>query len=138
MRWLAALPFRVVATGAALVVTAVRTGSASVNLLFVVPVVSGRSPAILRGAAHLVLGLFLLPLLAVARERPDDRAGETPYAPTRSRSDDSPRGGGVILVGPVPILFGTWRGLSSRARWALAITGGVVLGVAGVGGALLR
>ncbi len=117
----------VLAAGVALVVDSAARGEATVSLVLIFPVLSGDSPEFVAGVGLVVAGLFATPL-AWAYSEVDDES------PDRRRPAAGPGEGfgGVVLVGPVPIVFGGWRGLSRRARWGLApvglgLTGAVVL-----------
>lgn len=125
MRRASIVPVVLLVAGAGLVTVAVLAGGASVSLLLIVPVVTGRSAEFLLGVVLLLAGLFLLPWLW---------AGEVEEAPPLESEavrgpagNSSVGGGGVVLIGPVPIFFGGWRHLPRRARVAVALVGGVVL-----------
>lgn len=114
--------------GIALVVLAVIDGRATVSLVVIVPVVTGASGEFLLGVVLIVVGMFALPW-ALAEEREEDRPLPTPEAQPGS----SPASGGLVLVGPVPIFFGSWRGVSRRTRWIVALVGTVVLALFVIG-----
>jgi uncharacterized protein (TIGR00304 family) len=109
---------------AALIVHSVLDGGATVTLVIIVPVVSGSSAEFLVGVALLIAGFVLLWFsFAYTYAEP-----ETPPAPPSGTGSSVPGGaGGVVLIGPVPIVFGSWRGISRRARWLLALVGALVL-----------
>ena len=113
--------------GVALIVGSVAAGEAHVSLLVFVPVVSGSSVLFLVGVLLLILGFFSLPfsLTGVDSEPPPSAPGTT--------APPSAGAGGFVLIGPVPIVFGSWKGISRRARWALALLGSALLIVALVG-----
>ncbi len=115
-------------TGIALVVLAVIEGRATVSLVVIVPVVTGASGAFLLGVVLIVAGMFALPW-ALADVRDEDRPLPTP----EDHPGSSPATGGLVLVGPVPIFFGSWRGVSRRTRWIVALAGTVVLALFVVG-----
>jgi uncharacterized membrane protein len=121
--------------GIVLVVLSVATGSATLYLLVIVPVVTGSSVTFALGTILVVLGIFLLPFLAVegAPEELSGRGGPTANgtpgtagAPGRPPASGS---GGVVLLGPFPFFFGTWRG-GSGARYVAAVALGALLTVA--------
>lgn len=114
--------------GIVLVVLAVIDGRATVSLVVIVPVVTGASGEFLLGVVLIVVGMFALPW-ALAEEREEDRPLPTPEAQPGS----SPASGGLVLVGPVPIFFGSWRGVSRRTRWIVALVGTVVLALFVIG-----
>ncbi len=112
--------------GVALVALSVIQGGATVYLVVIVPVLSGSSLVFLLGVVLLICGFVAL-LFAFA-------AGGAEGALALQSEDSTPGAvpsgggvGGVVLIGPVPIVFGSWRGISRRARWALALLGAVLL-----------
>ncbi len=95
-----------------------RTGAATLYLVVVVPVVSGSGPGFYLATVLLVLGILLLPLSFAAVRATSEDEESTSAAP--------PSAGGVLLVGPVPIFFGSWRKNPPISyRWAVAL--GIVL-----------
>jgi uncharacterized protein (TIGR00304 family) len=111
--------------GIALVALSVAQGGATVTLVLIVPVVSGSSLEFLLGVVLLIAGFVAL-LLAFsvggvleAGSLPSEEATDTGPSSGASRGGV----GGVVLIGPVPIVFGSWRGISRRARWALVLLG---------------
>jgi uncharacterized membrane protein len=118
MRAAAGLPIALLGAGAVLVGDAVARGGASVVLLVIVPVVFGASAEFLSGVVLLTAGLLTLPLLGGYEVVPDParaEGGRTAAPPAEV--------GGVILLGPVPLFFGSWRGVAPRTRMALALVG---------------
>ena len=111
-----------IVAGAAIIVDAVAEGRALVSLVVIIPVISGSSAEFLFGVVLLAAGLFSLPWSLA--EPP------TPVAPPAREtvaSDAGAASGGTVLIGPVPILFGSWRNISARARWILALVGAGLL-----------
>jgi uncharacterized membrane protein len=104
--------------GGALVAAAVGTGGAHVELVLVFPVfVGGASALFLGGIVALFLGFVLLPLAfgevvleAATPAPPDD-------------PDAASNFGGMVLIGPFPILFGSWKNARRSAYWAAAVVG---------------
>lgn len=125
MRAQGLLPIGLLLAGAALVGYAVVQGGATVSLLLIVPVVTGRSVEFLAGVVLLLLGFVLLPLLwpgeFATREEP---SAVSPAAPSEGTSV---AGGGLLLIGPVPIFFGGWRQIPLSARVAVAVAGALVV-----------
>ena len=111
--------------GVALVALSVAQGGASVDLIVIIPVVSGSSPAFLAGVALLITGFVAL-LFAVSGGWEEEPSPPSPGA-ARTAPTGSGGGGGFVLVGPVPIVFGSWRGVSRRVRALLALLGAVLL-----------
>ena len=92
--------------GVILLAEAVATGGARVSLVLIVPVITGTTLLFAVAAGLLVSGLFFFPL-AFARDEQSEE--ETPVG-SRLNPNAAPGGsGGLILLGPVPIFFGTWR-----------------------------
>ena len=106
--------------GAFLVVYAALEGGAEVAVVIVIPVIFGRSWEFGVGVLLLLAGFFSLPLAFDPEVEPE------PSAPG-ARLPDSGRTGGLVLIGPVPIFFGSWRGVSTRTRVIAAIVGTAVL-----------
>ncbi|MCI4320463.1 MAG: DUF131 domain-containing protein [Thermoplasmata archaeon] len=126
MRWERSVAPLLLFTGALLIAYSVATGQARFYLVLVVPVVTGSSVVLVLGAVALVVGFLLLPW-TFSREE-EERSHDEP--PTR-RPPSSPNetSGGLVLVGPVPLFFGSWRS-PTRARYWLAVALGLTLIVA--------
>ncbi len=107
------------AAGVGLVADAVVRGGARASLVVVIPVVSGGSAEFLVGVLLLVVGFFSLPFTLGTLAAPEPSSGTDPSPSPWSH-------GGVVLIGPVPLFFGSWRSLSRRARWAWVAVGGAV------------
>ena len=127
MKWFLLGAVAALAAGVALVALSVVEGGASVALFVFVPVVSGSSVTFLLGVALLVVGFLSLPF-ALA-EGWDEAAPALPSSGT-APSEGQGGVGGVVLIGPVPIVFGSWKGISRRTRWYLALAGAVLLTIA--------
>ena len=127
MRWFLLGALTALVAGVGLVALSVVEGGANVALVVIIPVLSGSSLTFLLGVMLLIAGFLSLPF-AIAAEW-----GEEPTSLPSSESAPTEGQGGVggfVLVGPVPIVFGSWKGISRRARWWLALAGAVVLTVA--------
>lgn len=117
--------------GLIVVLYSVLRGSASVSLLLIVPVVSGTSALFLVGVVLLFFGILLLPFAFAAGWEIERR----PYAAPGRHQGPAPAdeitggGGGLVLLGPVPVFFGSWRNPSRAAYWAAALVGVVVLAI---------
>ena len=118
------MPVVLLLLGVAFVVDAVARGAASVALFVVFPVVSGTSAEFLLGVVLLLAGFLTVPLAFAAFEDPS--ATLTPVDP-RARGE-APTGelGGLLLVGPIPIFFGSWKGVPVRTKVAVVVVGAVV------------
>jgi uncharacterized protein (TIGR00304 family) len=112
------------AAAIALIVLSVLEGGATVSLVIIFPVVSGSSPEFLLGVGLLMAGFVAL-LFAFAYDYAEPET--PPSSPSGAASSVSGGTGGVVLIGPVPIVFGSWRGISRRSRWLLALVGAIVL-----------
>ena len=112
--------------GVLLVALSVLDGGASVSLVLIIPVISGSSLSFLFGVALLIAGFVTL---VFAASEGGITATAPPSAESSPASPNAGGAGGLILVGPVPIVFGSWRGISRRTCWWLALLGAVVLTV---------
>ena len=106
-RNVAAVGAILLALSVALLIVAALQGEAPLVLLFVIPVLTitgpvGAAGALLLPVAIMVLFLSLLPGNEEHASREDDRAPDA----WRERDTDS-RWGGVIMIGPIPIVFGS-------------------------------
>ncbi len=121
MRASSILPVGLIAAGLGLVALALVQGGASVAIVLVVPVLYGRSLEFVAGALLFVAGLFTLPLAfgAVVSVEDGPSVGDEPTASGGS--------GGVVLIGPVPIVWGSWKDVSTRTRVLLAAVGAALL-----------
>jgi len=130
VRWLVAGGVAALCGGVALVVLSVVEGAASVALVLVFPVVTGSSLLFLGGVVLIVAGFLTIPFALVedwSEAIPVSPEGPSPETAASGRSGGV---GGLVLVGPVPILFGSWKGVSRRTRVWLALLGAVLLIVA--------
>lgn len=109
-----------IAAGAGLLALAVVTGQAEVGLLVVVPFIIGSGPLPLAGTllvAAGIVGLFVATARHAAPRPP-------PGSPTGAEPGEGQRrteAGGVIMIGPIPIVLGT-----DRRTAILAALGGVL------------
>ena len=126
MRWLVLAPIASLLAGVGLVLVSVLRGGASVAIVVVVPVISGSSGTFLLGIALLIAGLLSLPL-ALAYDREENSSLEDSGGSARPRPEGAGGSGGFVLVGPVPIVFGSWKGISPRTRRLLALAGAILL-----------
>ncbi len=116
VRW---VPPTLIAGGAAAIAVAVATGGARAAIVVVFPVVYGGSLLFAAGVGLFAAGVVTLPFAVVATEE--------------ARSDravvEGSASGGVVLIGPVPIFWGSASGVSRRVRVAAAIAGAIALAV---------
>lgn len=115
MRPIAFVPVALFVAGGALIALAVVSGGATFGLLVIFPFVVGRSLDLAGGILLVAVGFFTLPL-AVGDEADAEAADASLPRPTPSGGS-----GGILIVGPVPILFGRWKQISPRARLFLWI-----------------
>jgi uncharacterized protein (TIGR00304 family) len=124
------VPVAIFVVGIALIAAAVATGEAEVSLLLVFPVISGSSGLFVLGTVMILLSfvvgfaLMAMGQLEVSRadigrigaaSRPSAKAGETRY-------------GGVVLIGPVPIAFG-----SDQRMALIMLVVGIVIAIVALG-----
>lgn len=109
-------PLLLLALGVALVAFSVATGSAEVALFLVFPVVSGASATFLAGVLLLLASFVSMPFAWASTAAPE------------SATSSERAGGGVILLGPVPIFFGD-LGAAERSRYLRWVALGALLTV---------
>lgn len=107
MRAIRALAAVLLIAGVALAAAAVATGEADLALLIILPVIYGGG-ALLALSILLLLGAFVLLFLSFPAEERDREAR------TEGSGRTERRAGGVILIGPIPIIFGSKGALSDR------------------------
>jgi uncharacterized protein (TIGR00304 family) len=124
------LPIALFLAGVFTIGYAVATGEADVSLIIIFPVFSGSSGLFLLGILLLVASFFVgFALLAFAQpSEPEVRGTTSVNEPSRTKSSY----GGVVLIGPIPIAFGSDK---SIAKLMLAI--GIILAVIFIGALLL-
>jgi uncharacterized membrane protein len=123
LRW-AFVPLLLGITGVVLVALAVLSGGAQFAIVVIVPVLFGRSIEFAAGVLLLFGAVLSLPFAL---------SGEFgPVEPRQGRSEGPGSGGsgGLVLIGPVPIWFGSWSNVSARTRWAVALLGLAIVGLA--------
>ena len=119
------IPIAMFVAGMALVATAVATGEADVSLVIVFPVFSGSSLVFLL-ATMLVISSFIVGfvLMAMDHDRTEERIQTGSEGARGSAPGSKMQYGGVVLLGPIPIAFG------SNKRVALIMLAvGVVLAI---------
>jgi uncharacterized membrane protein len=114
--------------GAVLLGESLAMGGARLYWILVIPVITGTSPLFGISVAFLVAGFLLLPLV-FAGEEPTPTLPATSSTPPGTPTDGE--SGGVILLGPFPFFFGSWRRNPPISyRWAVLL--GVVFAVVAV------
>ena len=127
-RILTALPVAALVAGVVLVAYSVLVSAVSVSLVVFVPVLTGRSTAFLGGVALLVVGFLTLPLAFAFPAHPGTPSPASPAGSAQADEEVGSTGvGGLVLIGPVPIFFGSWSRVSRRARWAAVLLGVALL-----------
>jgi uncharacterized protein (TIGR00304 family) len=125
------LPAALLVAGIAAMAVAIARGDAELQFVLIFPVLSGTGAVFALGAGLLILGVLVafigLPLLTASRveEAPPPQApprSPTPPAqgarPRDPGADAGPRWGGVVLIGPIPIVFGSSARVS---MWMLVL-----------------
>lgn len=109
MRWLRWFTLATFAAGVALLGYSVAVGESAVHLVLVFPVVTGAGAIGLAGIGFVFLAMFLgflsfayPPSAPVAQTAAPATPGSPPGPVTRA-----PRFGGVVFLGPLPIVFGS-------------------------------
>lgn len=95
--------------GIAVLLVALAEGDASVALVVIIPIVYGGGALLVLAILLIFAGFLLLSLSSVQRVRQ-----EGPPADNEVKKEF----GGVVLIGPIPIVFGSARAL--RGTWAMA------------------
>jgi uncharacterized membrane protein len=125
-RWFPVVPPLLLAGGAGLIVLAILQGSAQVSLVLFIPVFTGTSALFLMGVLLVVAGFALLPFALGFTLEEDD--GAPPTRPSYAGGATPPAeagvaAGGVLLIGPLPILLGGWSQATPGTYLAFALLG---------------
>lgn len=113
MRVWGLVPLGFLAAGAVLVVWAALQGGAQLAVVVILPVIFGRSLDFGVGVLLLLVGFFTLPLAF------GDSGGFESDAPRLTEASSA----GLVLIGPIPIFFGSWSHASRRTRILAAVIG---------------
>ena len=108
----------IVLTGLAALALAVARGEASVYLIFIVPAVVGTGPLAFLGILLVFLGFFLTFFLWTAAAPPPAIEPTEIPAITPQGSQKTRRWGGVVFLGPIPLVFGSDPQMT---RWMLIL-----------------
>ncbi len=125
------VPVGLFAGGVVLIAAAVAAGEAEVSLLVVFPVFSGSSPLFLLGTLLIVMSFIVGFLMLALGQMQAGGAGNWPIDGARETGApvSTKKGfGGVVLVGPVPIAFG-----SDRRIALIMLIVGIVLAIVFLG-----
>jgi uncharacterized protein (TIGR00304 family) len=112
--------------GFIVVVAAVLTGAATLTLFVFIPIISGNSVLLILGLLLIVGGFFLLPLMVVDLPG-EDEAPSNALPPAAGRTPSSGSSGGFVLIGPIPIVWGSWNARERRVVYGLALILGIIL-----------
>ncbi|UCC92289.1 MAG: DUF131 domain-containing protein [Thermoplasmata archaeon] len=122
--------------GIALLAWAVSSGDAEFYLFIIFPVVTGTGPVFAGGALLFMIGLIVtfMGISMRAAERMAEEYGEVPQRPAPQQGEPRPEGkvpmdggpefGGVVFLGPIPIVFGKGQRTS---KWMLVAS--IVFGI---------
>lgn len=103
------LPVLVFVTGIACIAVAVASGDADVSLVLIFPVFSGSSGLFLLGTLLIVLSFFVgFAMLAMGQLELGKMQRELGQSSEPPAQKDT-KYGGVLVIGPVPIAFGSDR-----------------------------
>ena len=118
-------PLALLVSGLGLIVASVAAGEAELSLLVVFPVVSGSGTLFLLGAVLIIASFFVwfLSLTTTGQTHTTLSEGATGQG---ERASGGTRYGGVVLIGPVPIAFGSTPRLA-LAMLAIGVCVAVVL-----------
>lgn len=113
MRPIVWLPVLIFVAGVACIAAAVANGEAEVSLLLVFPVISGSSGLFFLGTILMVLSFFVgFAMLAMGHAELGRLQGDSSQAAESPGAQKETRYGGVVLIGPVPIAFGSDRSIA--------------------------
>ena len=123
MRWSSALPIALLLAGVATIAFSVASGGARLYLVVIIPVIAGSSWTLGLGVALLAAGFLTIPFAFLApRAEPEATSGPVPEP-----GEAAGGSGGFALIGPVPIVWGSWSHISRRTRVLLGVLGGAVV-----------
>ena len=125
MRWLRWLGFALLAIGGGLIAASIATAEGQLILILFIPVFVGSGPLGLFGILAVFIGLFLAMASygwssATLRQEPEGMEpvappGPLPTAPPRTATR---KFGGVVMIGPIPIVFGSDERI---AKWMIVL-----------------
>ncbi|HYK94016.1 MAG TPA: hypothetical protein VEY07_08270, partial [Thermoplasmata archaeon] len=105
---------------------AIRTGGATFALVLIVPVVTGTSPWLAVGALLIVAGIGFIPW-AWSSEYPPESDRRRGGSPEPTAVPSTPRSGGFVLIGPLPLFFGGWKHPTRVQFWSVVALGSALL-----------
>jgi uncharacterized protein (TIGR00304 family) len=102
------VPIIVFLAGVAFIVTAAASGNAEVQLFIIFPLISGTSWLFVLGVV-LIIASFVLGFVLAASSMGDGQSEPEIGGQAGQESQAKNRYGGVVLIGPIPIIFGSDR-----------------------------
>lgn len=117
-------PLLIIMVGIALLAYGVASGGGGIYFILFIPVIYGSGPIPVAGGLLLILGFFLLITSGLERYIPEAQSrsqGNDAALPHARRSNK--RVGGLILIGPIPIIFGT----DTKMAFLVAVVGLAIL-----------
>jgi uncharacterized protein (TIGR00304 family) len=115
------LPVVLFAAGVALILAAVAAGTADMSLFILFPVFTGTSPLFVTGALLIVMSFFVgfalimmgqLEALRHVPDMPQELEAEIHGGAIPESHKTKPDFAGLILIGPIPIAFGSDRSIA--------------------------
>lgn len=107
------IPMVIFLAGVATIAYSVATGEARVSLVVIFPVFTGSSGLFLLGILLIVLSFFVgFGMLAMEPTTTGTDGPPTDQADMPQRTRQRTRYGGVVLIGPIPIAFGSDKKLA--------------------------
>jgi uncharacterized protein (TIGR00304 family) len=124
------IPIAMFVAGMALIANAVATGEADVSLFIVFPVFSGSSLLFLL-ATILIISSFIVGFMLMTMDygRTEERIQAKPEGANGSAPGSRMQYGGVVLLGPIPIAFGSDKKVALFMLIVGVILAVVVLGI---------
>jgi uncharacterized protein (TIGR00304 family) len=99
-----------IALGVALIIASVITGESKIAIVVIIPVVYGGGILLLCGVLAIMAGIMLLFFSGSSGGAENDVEDGTGEAEDQTHS--RARAGGVLLIGPVPIIFGSDKNMA--------------------------
>jgi uncharacterized protein (TIGR00304 family) len=107
------LPLAIFIGGIVAVAAAVASGEADVSLIVIFPVFTGSSGLFILGISLIILSFFAsFGVLAMAPPDSQRQDLEQPLQPIQRDSRRETKYGGFVLIGPIPIAFGSDKSMT--------------------------
>ena len=126
------VPIAIFASGVALIAAAVATGEAEVSLILIFPLISGSGGLFVLGTVLIIFSFVIgFAFLAMGQlEVQQAMLGPRPVGPARvGLPKTEKKYGGVVLVGPIPVAFGSDRTIALAMLVVGIVMAVVLLGV---------